>query len=129
MRKAIRPKRTMPAVNEAFHKLRKLEDGWLDGIGQAPSKEGLKWLWKQYCEHYPNEMPRPYIYPTPEGGVQIEWQIEGQAPSLEIDLINKSGQYFNLDLASDEFEEMVVDLSEVDGWNQVYSKVLALVKA
>ena len=50
--------------------LRVLKDGWLNGDGLAPSKEGLDWLERILVYHL---QITPYIYPTYEGGVSLEW--------------------------------------------------------
>lgn len=57
--------------------LRTLRDGWLEGDGVTPDavvvarvREVLARMLVDY-----RELPRPKIYPTPEGGIQAEWMI------------------------------------------------------
>ncbi len=52
-------------------------DGWLHGEGVAPSAEALtrarEVLARLLVEHA--EIPRPKVFPIPEGGVQAEWVL------------------------------------------------------
>lgn len=66
--------------------LRLLKAGWLDGIGLVPSKSEFDWLERFFAEQYPAALPAPYIYPTEDGGIQLEWRTANQDMSLEIDL-------------------------------------------
>ncbi len=62
--------------------LKGLNDGWADGLqpagqwgegyGKAPPAEGLDWLAEQFRLRYAPDLLRPYLYPTPEGGVHAE---------------------------------------------------------
>ena len=65
-------------------KILELKDGWLDGKGVAPNKKKVRefaGLWRQF---WPRSLPEPYAYPTPEGGMLLEWDGYGEA-SLELD--------------------------------------------
>lgn len=79
---------------------RGLKNGWLDGKGFAPSKQGLDWLTQRFVTQYPDDLPLPYLYPTAEGGVQAEWSLAGCEISLEIDFATKMGEWHALDMAS-----------------------------
>lgn len=71
--------------------LRLLKTGWLDGIGQTPSKAEFDWLERFFSHQYPAALPAPYIYPTEDGGIQLEWRTANQDMSLEIDLASLTG--------------------------------------
>jgi len=103
-------------VGARLDELRTLKHGWLDGKGQAPSQEGLDWLARHFAEQYPDDLPVPYLYPTAEGGVQVEWSLEGRELSLEIDLTNKHGEWHLLDLATEEEQYQVLNLTDDRGW-------------
>ena len=94
-----------------LNELRTLENGWLDGKGLAPSSTGLDWLGQRLESHYSNGLPQPFLYPTAEGGVQIEWSIGGCEASLEIDLASHQGQWhcLNLKTADDSFRDVNLD--------------------
>lgn len=71
--------------------LRLLKVGWLDGIGLVPTKLEFDWLEGFFANQYPAALPAPYIYPTEDGGIQLEWRTANQDMSLEIDLAELSG--------------------------------------
>ncbi|QXI17016.1 hypothetical protein [Pseudomonas hamedanensis] len=71
--------------------LRLLKVGWLDGRGLVPASSDFDWLESFFVDTYPPTLPSPYIYPTEEGGVQLEWRTGNQDVSLEIDLASLSG--------------------------------------
>lgn len=67
-------------TKERLADLAGLQDGWLDGEGKAitpvaiaRARRVLRW------------MPRGYVYPTPEGGVQWEYDMDNWAATLEFD--------------------------------------------
>lgn len=69
-----------------FEEIAALPDGWLDGEGVAPDKEKLGSLAEALVGDYPEDLPMPAIFPTPEGNLLLEWQLPGD-PSCEIDLV------------------------------------------
>ena len=77
-------------IASRFEDLKKLKDGWLDGAGRAPSHEGLDWLARVLKDRYPDYLPRPYAYPVPDGGIQLEWSIKRQEISLEVDFESRT---------------------------------------
>ena len=94
---------------------RVLQNGWLDGYGSAPNPHGLDWLQQRLVEDY-GDSPIPHIYPTPEGGVQFEWDIGFFRPSLEIDLETNVGEWHCLDLEADESYERELQLGHSQDW-------------
>lgn len=96
--------------------LRHLENGWLDGDGLAPNCDGLDWLAVQFTAEYPDGLPRPHIYPTPEGGVLAEWWIGPDSASLEVNLKDRSGYWHDLNLQTRKDEERTLNLCESDEW-------------
>ena len=123
-------------IDRRLDELRELEDGWVDGIqaasdwgngyGKAPSAEGLDWLSAQFAAHYDEELPKPYLYPMPEGGVQAEWSIGPNAPSLEIDLETHVAEWHNLNFDTDYASEKLLDLNDPDGWEWLANEVRSL---
>ena len=95
-------------------RLRSLEDGWLEGGGKAPSKEGLDWLVQAFDRHYSTDLPTPYIYPTEEGGVQSEWTFGAIDINLRIDLSTQKAVYFWLDEHTEEEREL--NLADSTEW-------------
>lgn len=96
--------------------LRLLNDGWLEGQGKAPSKEGLDWLSQAFDNYYPSDLPLPYLYPTEPGGVQAEWSLGRNEITLEIDLAEHSGYFHALQMEDDTEETRRLDLGSETQW-------------
>ena len=116
-------------IKRRLTELRDLKDGWADGMqnvrdwgsgfGKAPSQDGLDWLAAQLERFYPNDAPRPRIYPTPEGGVQIEWSLG----DLEIDIDAHTAEWFSADLNADSSEERILNLDNPTDWQWVTNQL------
>lgn len=100
-----------------------LADGWLDGKGLAPSHAGLDWLAGAFAQSYPDDLPPPYLYPTPEGGVQAEWSFRPHALSLEIDLTARTADWLSHNLDDDSDEARTLDLDDKASWGWVAGEV------
>jgi hypothetical protein len=103
--------------------LKKIKDGWLDGAGRAPSHEGLDWLARVLKDRYPDYLPRPYAYPVPDGGVQLEWSIKRQEISLEIDFESRRGDWHSLDLNTSQEEQRELRLTDDADWSWVITRL------
>ena len=112
-------------IQARLDEFRALEDGWYDGYGSAPSTQGLDWLGQQAARNL-GGAPAPYIYPTPEGGVQFEWDIGSFRPSLEIDLETRVGEWHCLDLDADEADERELQLERLQDWQWLAEQLLLL---
>ena len=97
--------------------LRNLRDGWLDGTGFAATSEDLDWLRAQLYNYYPNDLACIYIYPTPEGGILLEWHIDHFYFSLEIDFKARTGYWHVLNTETDKDEERNLDMNYKESWN------------
>lgn len=86
-----------------LEKLLNLKDGWLDGDGLAPDKEGLEWL-ITLLETYPSDMSTFYIYPTPSGDVQLEWSISSYEIELIVNLIDHTAEWYTLNMITNKEE-------------------------
>ena len=96
--------------------LRLLKDGWLEGQGKAPSKEGLDWLSQAFDKHYSGDLPLPYLYPTEPGGIQAEWSLGQNEITLEIDLAEHSGYFHALHMEDDTEKTRRLDLGSETHW-------------
>ena len=110
----------VPARLDEF---RIIQHGWLDGDGLAPSHRGLDWLAAAFERHFPNDIPLPYTYPTPAGGVQMEWSLGSQEISLEIDLDNRRALWHRLDMTNNADDEKELDLVSPAGWEWLGAEV------
>ena len=103
-------------ISAQIYDLRKLKDGWLEGQGKAPSKEGLDWLSQAFDKHYSGDLPLPYLYPTEPGGVQAEWSLGRNEITLEIDLAEHSGYFHALHMEDDTEKTRRLDLGSETQW-------------
>lgn len=92
-----------------------LKDGWLDGQGKAPDAKGLEWFAEKIRGYSPEGLRLPYVYPTVNGGIRLEWTIGTREISFDVDLANRIGNWHVLDTATDEEESLLVNL-ETDDW-------------
>lgn len=113
-------------VSARLEEIQQLRDGWHEGNGTAPPLEGLKWLDRQMAEKYPDDMPLPYIYPTPNGGIRFEWTLGNLDISLDIDLVNKTAWAHLLDLDTDEEEEKNLNLADDEAWEWLKNRLMQI---
>jgi hypothetical protein len=99
--------------------LGELVDGWLNGEGLAPKRDGLQWLSEEFERSYDFDLPLPHLYPTPEGGMQAEWMFGREDVSLNIDLNRKVGIYNRLNLDTDDAEDAEIALDDDTGWQKL----------
>lgn len=100
-----------------IEELKQLKAGWLDGEGLPPDHGGLEWLRGAFDAHFPDDLPNPYLFPTPEGHVIAEWPAKPWSPSLEIDLKAKTAEWHALNQGTDEEKTKSLDLANVENWN------------
>lgn len=102
-------------VPARLDELRLLKDGWLDGRGRAPSTEDLDWLAATFQREFYDDLALPYVYPTEDGGVRLEWELGSLDVSVDINLRSKSGTLHALDRDTDQDRAEVLDLHG-EGW-------------
>lgn len=117
------------SVAAQLSKLNALQDGWLEGVGRAPSAEGLDWLSSAFDAHFPDGLPLPYLYPTEDGGVRAEWSLGNVEASIDINLANRVASWHAIDLVSDIEDSRQLDLSVEMSWawlvERIRSRMLA----
>lgn len=102
---------------------RGLKSGWLDGKGMPLPSEGLDWLSQSFDVHYPDHLPLPYLYPTAEGGVRVEWSFGAYDVSMEVSLDSHRAEWHSLHLNTDQEEAKELDLNHSEEWNWVTGQV------
>lgn len=104
-------------VATRLEELSLLEDGWLDGYGKAPDKQGLEWLAKTFDSNYDVEnLPLPATFPTPEGNVQFEWSIGDFEISMEVELTRLRGVYHEYNTITKKDKFFYLNLKEEKKW-------------
>ena len=115
-------------VPSRLEELERLEDGWLDGEGRALDKRGIRWFVEMFERSFPNDLPLPYIYPTADGNIQLEWTLGNYELSLKVDLINRLGEWQAVNVETDEEEYYELHLDRPEEWEKVCSRLLRIQK-
>ena len=113
-------------VSSRLFEFQQLADGWLDGEGLAPNAESLEWLSRKFDGSYPDELPLPYLYPTPTGGVQAEWSLNAHEVSLDIDFETKRGKFQILSIDASVEESDTFDLQDANDWVRLTERIRLL---
>ncbi len=124
-------------INRRLEELKGLNDGWADGMqpprqwgetyGKAPSDQGIDWLSEQLSVRYiQHNLPRLYLYPTPEGNIQIEWSIGANEIILEVDLTTHYAEWHATDIDTGQSVEKDISLDAPDAWNWLVNELLRL---
>ncbi len=108
---------------------RDLKKGWLDGEeGVPPSFEGLDWLSSLIKNKFLSDVPLPYTYPKPDGGIQLEWSFPNSIDAdLEVDLISHTGLWTNYDMSNNcNPTTQKLALDENNDWTWLIEKIKSL---
>ncbi|HMI85977.1 MAG TPA: hypothetical protein VK550_17890 [Polyangiaceae bacterium] len=65
------------------------------------------------------QLPRPYIYPTPEGLARAEWSGAGWEVVTSFDLGSRSAEVTAARTNSDELHELAIPLNQPGGESQL----------
>ena len=116
-------------VSARVEQMSLLRDGWHDGEGRAPMRDGLRWFATAWQSHWPSESPLPRLFPTLEGGVQAEWTIGQVSISAEVDLVTRLAALLVVKTQSgDIVTDETVNLASGEGWKTI-SRCLQSVNA
>ncbi|WP_028987567.1 hypothetical protein [Thermicanus aegyptius] len=100
-----------------------LKDGWFDGEGKALDKNGVKWFTDLFKSFYPEELPMPYVFPTIDGGIRLEWSIGPHEVSLESNLKTKNGYWHVLNVENEQVEERELSLDRKKDWDFISERI------
>lgn len=107
-------------VPARIEELALLQDGWFDGEGVAPSKDALVWFAHTWIAHWADNLPLPYLYPTPAGGLQAEWSLDTVSTLVEIDLANRDANLLVVRNDTGDIEhEDTLNLDVAEGWDKL----------
>ena len=109
-----------------LEEMKLLEDGWADGMQEADNRASgqgvafqpseLDWLADRFASQYAPGLPQPYLYPMPDGGVQVEWSMPPNEASLEIRFSSRSAEWHCLDLETGLSSERMLRLDQAEAW-------------
>lgn len=111
-------------VSVRLDELSKLKDGWFNSVGKALNTNGLIKFEGLYDKYYPESLPLPAIFPTVDGNIQLEWTINNQEISLEVDLEYFSGELLSVDSTTQEVLEDSLQLEEELDWRKLQKFLL-----
>ena len=114
-------------VPARLDELRAMQDGWMDGDGKAPSMAGLDWLSINFERYFPDDLPLPHVYPTPEGGVEAEWSLGPHSIILEFHLDSHKGDWLRFAKEDDDDEDsQTLNLDDASAWELFIEKIRRL---
>ena len=100
-------------VDEQIESLKVLGPGWRNGTGTAYEPTKLDWLSKLLVAVLDGfQLPRPYIYPTPEGVARVEWTHSKWEVTSDFDLSTRQADIVAAHIYSREIRELIVPLNE-----------------
>lgn len=111
----------MAILGDRMAVLQELKDGWFNGDGLAPSGDGLSWLheWMGKMITF-FSAPCPFIYPTTDGGVSLEWDIGGVDFTIKVNLETRSA------VITDGDDEKFARLSDAGNSKWIADRILEL---
>lgn len=107
-------------VAERLQEFLRLEAGWLGDDGDPFDPDALNWLTDAWLRTVEGKVPTPYVYPTPDGGVCMEWPMGHFEVHATIDLKSKNGEITEFgDGRTGIISETQVNLAHEEGWNRL----------
>jgi hypothetical protein len=105
--------RTRSDMRERFTQLANVEDGWWGERSKAPSAACLKVV-QEKAEAF-DEVRWPAVFPTNDGGLELQWGVRGGTITVTYDA---DGTFFQGVLGSDVGSDVKEDCSddEVKTW-------------
>jgi hypothetical protein len=99
-----------------WQELHSMTEGWLDGTGTAPSKDGLLWLRTTLMRMMGDyRLTRPRLFPTSEGGIEAEWSTGPWEVSATFDLATHSADLHSANVETLKDAELHVELDSLAG--------------
>lgn len=90
-----------------------LRQGWLNPDSDTPSREALDAIEELLLACVDEGIPRPSIYPSADGGVQLEWRTE--PTTVEVEILNSGeARAFAFDLAGSDDQELTLPEMDTD---------------
>ena len=121
----------VPRDKEGFlgrlDRLSKLPRGWHNGYGEAPDPLVCSYI-ELLCLGDGLPHPLPFLFPRVEGGLQMEWEIDGHQVTLEVyreeDVLR--GLYHRIHIPGGQELEKKLDFGTVEGLTFVCNDIRCL---
>ncbi|MDR2642807.1 MAG: hypothetical protein LBC74_08430 [Planctomycetaceae bacterium] len=105
----------------------KFQEGWLNGRGKTFNSNDLQKLAKDFERYFAPDLPLPYLYPTPKGGVMAEWSFGTCEVSLEIELPSQDAYYHQIYMETKQDMGSELQLNNADAWLELNSKLQKII--
>lgn len=96
-------------------KIANLAPGWLDGCGESFNKMQLSQLETLFRKNYTFEKT-PWIFPAQDHLLLAEWECGSWRLSMEIDLSSLQGDFYALNLDTDQEFSHIFNLTQPEEW-------------
>jgi len=101
------------AWTQRLSELASLADGWLDGDGESIDLNAIEFARDLLASITEKALPEPLVFPTPTGGIQLEWAAQTTHAEISIDASLTSISAYRLDAASGtEVERQIVGIED-----------------
>jgi hypothetical protein len=107
-----RPGCALP-IDQQVASFEHLAPGWYNPKSPGFDPVDLKWtarLFKAVVQAF--DLPNPYVYPTPDGGVRAEWTADQWEVAVTIDAKNRRTEVFATEVSTGEVHENAFMLDE-----------------
>ena len=116
-------------VSNRLDEFRDLKDGWFEGKGLVPDSIGLDWLSECFEQPYLGDLPLPHTFPTPDGGIEMEWFGYRYSLILTVDLKTHKGSWLVFQDDSEYEEDRILDLDSQEDWQWLQGEIRNLTRA
>ena len=114
-------------IDGQVESLRAVPAGWADGYGEAVNRDGLAWLHHVMLTKISfGDDIMPYMYPTEDGNVSVEWTIGSVVADLEINLDTHQALWGQSNRVSHENFERDLNLDEESDWEWLKNTLLKM---
>ena len=101
-----------------------MRDGWMGNASKAPDILGVQWLAEGFVEGFDPLLPTPSVFPTQNGGVEMEWRKGGRSAivTVSFDKSRTTVEWFSFYPEDDHDErdvEKQLELDKIEGWRHL----------
>lgn len=114
-------------IPSRLDELRSLENDWLNEKSLVPTKEQFQWFLESFESNFSDELPLPYLYPTAEGNLHLEWELDHHDISLEIDMKTHIAEWHDYSFVSDDYEMKDLNLDKPEDWEFIHENLNKLI--
>ena len=90
------------ASQDKLHEFMHMDDSWFDDFSKRPSDNAIQSGQRVMHALRASLLPSPKVFPTPEGGISLEWKHSDLRIGVVIYSSGTTGQYFSWNKTTDE---------------------------